>query len=180
METIQNYRSYLRLLARLQMDRRLTPRLDESDIVQMTMIQAHQAFDGFEGTSEAQLVAWLKRILARNLSHATRDMQRDKRDIRREQRVETGIGETSFRIEAWLKSDDSSPGEKAIRNEQLIRLAEAIETLPEEQRRAVELHYWKGCSLAEVAEDLDKSISAVGGLIHRGLKGLRKQLRASR
>ena len=88
-ERIDNFRSYLNLMARMQLDRRLQSKLDSSDIVQQTMLQAHRAQGNFRGSSDKQLAAWLRQILARNVYHATRDYQRDKRDVRNERSIET-------------------------------------------------------------------------------------------
>ena len=63
-----------------------------------------------------------------------------------------------------------------MRSERLLRLAEALEALPEAQREAVELHYWQGWSLAEIAAHLDRSTAAIAGLLQRGLKKLRHLL----
>jgi DNA-directed RNA polymerase specialized sigma24 family protein len=68
---LEHYRDYLRLLARL----------DPSDIVQQTLLQAHQALDQFQGEGDAALAAWLRQILARNLAMALRDHARAKRDF---------------------------------------------------------------------------------------------------
>ncbi len=81
---LQRYRTYLHLLARLHLGDRLRGKLDASDVVQQTFLQAHQARAGFRGTTEPELLAWLRRILARTLAHAERDFGRDKRDLGRE------------------------------------------------------------------------------------------------
>lgn len=163
----------------MQLDPRLRRKVDESDIVQQTMLQAHRALDGFEGESDAQMAAWLRRILARNLGHAIRDFQRDKRDIRREQNVEANLNKSSMRLEAFLQADASTPEQKAVKNEQLLEMAEALQTLPEDQRTAIELHYWQEYPLAEIADYLERSVPAIAGLLHRGLKKLREKLAKS-
>jgi RNA polymerase sigma-70 factor (ECF subfamily) len=63
---LEAYRSYLGLLARLQIDRRLQGQVAASDLVQETFLQAEQAFGGFRGLNESQLAAWLRKVLARN------------------------------------------------------------------------------------------------------------------
>lgn len=172
----ESYRPYLRLLARLQLHRRLQAKVDASDIVQQTMLNAHQARAGFRGTTDAERAAWLRQILARNLAHAARDFTRDKRDCSREQSLQQSLDQSSARLEAFLAADQSSPSQRAVRNENVLRLAAALETLPDAQRRAVELHYWEGCTVAEISEALGRSTSAVAGLLHRGLTALREQL----
>lgn len=172
----ESFRDYLRLLARLQLDPRLRGKLDPSDIVQQTLLQAHQAHGRFQGGSE-EMAAWLRKIMARILAKAIRDLGREKRDVAREQSLEVALERSSLRLEAWLASADSSPGQLADRNEQLARLAEALDALPEAQHEAVALHYLLDRSLAEVAEQLGRSPAAVAGLIHRGLKQLRGRLR---
>jgi RNA polymerase sigma-70 factor, ECF subfamily len=67
----------------------------------------------------------------------------------------------------------SSPSQKAMRQEQVLRLADALTQLPPEQRQAVELHHLQGCPLAEVARHMDRSKGAVAALLFRGLKKLR-------
>src|SRR5947209_5575652 len=128
---LESYRDYLRLLARLHLDPRLRGKLDPSDIVQETLLKAHQAKGQFRGTTDAELAAWLRQILARVLAHALRDLGRARRDVGRERSMEAALEQSSVRLEAWLASEASSPGERAERNEQIARLATALEALPD-------------------------------------------------
>jgi RNA polymerase sigma-70 factor (ECF subfamily) len=173
---LERFRAYLRLLARMQLPPRLRSKMDESDIVQQTMLQAHRAQAAFRGRSEAEFAAWLRQILARNLSHALRDHTRGKRDVSKERSLEAAIDASSARLEDWLAADQTSIGAKAIRNERVLRLAEVIETLPPAQREAVELHYWHGWPLPEIAERLERTPAAVAGLLHRGLKAIKEKM----
>ncbi len=174
---LEQFRSYLRLLAQLHLDPRLASKLDASDIVQQTLLQAHQARDQFRGRGDGERAAWLRQILARNLAHAVRDFGRDRRNVGREQSLEAAIEASSVRVEAWLAAEQSSPSQQAQRNEQAVRLAEALDQLPEAQREAVVLHYFQGCTVADVGLRLDRSPEAVAGLLHRGLKQLRALFR---
>jgi RNA polymerase sigma-70 factor (ECF subfamily) len=175
-QDLERFRPYLRLLARLQLDPRLRAKLDPSDVVQQTLLHAHQARDQLRGRSEAEQAAWLRKILANTLANAARDLRRDKRDVGRERSLEAAVEESSARLEAWLASAQAEPSRRAERNEQFLRLAEALEQLPEGQREAVVLHHLQGWSLAELAGHLGRSEGAVAGLLHRGFKKLRELL----
>jgi RNA polymerase sigma-70 factor, ECF subfamily len=170
---LDRYRSYLLFLARLQLDNRAQNKLDPSDVVQQTLLEAHGKQHQFQGNDEA-LTAWLRRALANNLKDALRAFRRHKRDMAREQSLEAGIEESSLRLAQWLATDQSSPSRIASRNEDLLRMADALILLPEAQREAIALHHLQGWSLSEVASQLQRSEPAVAGLLHRGLKQLRK------
>ena len=177
---LERFREYLRLLARLQLDPRWQAKLDPSDIVQQTLLQAHQALDQFRGKSSAEQAAWLRQILARVLANAARDFSRAKRDVGRERSLELALEQSSSRLDAWLAAEQTSPSESVERNEQLLRLAEALAQLPQDQREAVTLHHLQGWSLAELAQHLARSEGAVAGLLHRGFKRLRELLQDMR
>ena len=173
---LERYREYLLMLARVQLDPRLREKLDASDVVQQTMLEAYQQQDRFRGSTEAQRAAWLRQILAHNLADALRGFRRAKRDVGRERSLQQALDQSSARIEGWLAAEQSSPSQRAMRNERVLQLAEALNTLSEPQREAVELHYWQGWSLSEIGEHLDRSTASVAGLLQRGLKKLRRQL----
>ncbi len=173
---LEHYRGYLRLLAGLQLDPRLKGKLDPSDIVQETLLKAHQAQDQFQGRSEAEMAAWLRTILANTLTDALRRYQTGGRDITQEQSLQAALEASSMRLEAWLVADQASPHEDAVRQEQLLHLAEALTQLPEDQRLAVELRHLKGCKVAEVAQEMNRSKEAVAKLLLRGVARLRELL----
>jgi RNA polymerase sigma-70 factor (ECF subfamily) len=174
---LEHYRSYLHLLARLQLDRRVRGKLDPSDVVQQTLLQAHEKRDQFRGKSEGERVAWLRKILANNLAEAVRRYSRQQRDVALERSLAAALQESSLRLEALLASDQQSPSRAAERQEELVGLAEALAGLPEDQRRAVELHHLQGCSLVETATEMGRSKEAVAGLLFRAMKKLRNRLR---
>jgi RNA polymerase sigma-70 factor (ECF subfamily) len=173
---VEQFRSYLLLLARLHLGRQAGNRLEASDLVQQTLLDAHRQRGQFRGREPAEMAAWLRRMLACNLADAWRALNRGKRDVGRERSLEAALAESSARLEAWLAAEQSSPSQQADKNEQLLRLAEALTTLPEAQRETVVRHYWEGLSLLEVAEQMGRTPASVAGLLQRGLKALRKIL----
>jgi RNA polymerase sigma-70 factor (ECF subfamily) len=177
LEYLERFRPWLRLLAQLHLPPHLRGKLDPSDVVQQTFLEACRADGRFRGTTEAERAAWLRQILARTLAHAARDLGRARRDVGRERSLEAAVEESSVRLERWLAAEQSSPSQAADRNEQARRLAAALTALPEAQRDAVVLHYWQGWSVADIGRQLGRSPTAVAGLIKRGLRQLRRDLR---
>jgi RNA polymerase sigma-70 factor (ECF subfamily) len=172
----ERFRDYLRLLARIQLDPRLRGKLDPSDVVQQTMLEALQQQEQLHDASDAERAGWLRRILAHNLIDVARAFGQEKRDVDRERSLEQSLQESSARLEYWLAVGDSSPSENAERQERALRLAVALQTLPEAQREALVLQYWHGWTLAQIGEHLGRTPAAVAGLLKRGLKKLREEL----
>lgn len=176
-DNLEDYREYLRLLAQLQLAQPLQSKVDLSGVVQQTMLEAHQAWPKYESQDTEQLAAWLRRILANNLSDEIRKLRTGKRDLRRERSLEAALEHSSNRLQAWLADDQTSPSGHAQRQEQAVHLSSALAKLPEAQREALTLRHFQGKSLAEIAQHLNRSHAAVAGLLKRGLQQLRSQLR---
>jgi RNA polymerase sigma-70 factor, ECF subfamily len=175
---LERFRNYLKLLARLQLGARPTGRVDPSDLVQQTLMEAFEKRDQFRGTTSGEHAAWLRGILAHNVADVLRAQGRIKRDVARERSLEEQLDQSSARLGNWLALKQPTPSEHAQQHEQAIVLADALARLPEHQREALVLHYWQGCSLAEIGVSLERSTSSVAGLLKRGLKHLRTQLDA--
>jgi len=173
---LNQYRGYLRALAQIELGHRLQGKVDPSDIVQQSLLEAHQDLAALKGKTEAELVAWLRTILTRNLLNVARDFTAQKRDIRRERSLAQRVEDSSVRLDKFLASDQTSPSQRVIRGEQAERLAAALAALPEDQRAAVILKHFHDWSIADIAEHLDRTTLAVGGLLKRGLKKLREAL----
>jgi RNA polymerase sigma-70 factor (ECF subfamily) len=173
---VEHFREYLRLLARVHVADNLRTKLDPSDIVQQTMLEAHRKRGQFRGTTEAEMAGWLRQMLAFAIADAVRALGRAKRDIARERSLDEAIDQSSKRIDAWLAAEQSSPSQRASRHEEAVRLANALAQLPDAQREAVTLRYCNGRSLAEISQQLGRTPTAVSGLIKRGTKQLRTLL----
>jgi RNA polymerase sigma-70 factor, ECF subfamily len=175
--SLMHYREYLLLLARVQFDPRLRGELDPSDIVQEALLKAHRALDQFRGQTEQQLAAWLRTILSNTLANAVRTYGRQQGGLRVS--LDRGLDESSARLESALAAGQLSPQQVAFHNEDLLRLAEALRQLPEDQRIALEMKHLQGCTIAEICERIRRTKPAVVGLLHRGMKALRVLLEDS-
>jgi RNA polymerase sigma-70 factor (ECF subfamily) len=174
--TLEAFRAYLSLLAHARIDPRLQGKLDVSGVVQQTLLEAYQALDRIADWNEAQKAAWLRRLLANNLADEIRKLRTQGRDVGRERSFEAGLEESSAKLEAWLVAEQSSPSERAERNEEVLRLAAALERLPADAREAIVLQHWHGWTLAQIGEHLGRTPGAVAGLLHRGLQQLKKHV----
>lgn len=174
---LDHYRDYLRLLARNELDHQIQARVDPSDIVQQTMLEAQQDLANFRGEHSGELAAWLRQILMHNL-HQTYDehLQAQKRSVRREQAVVDPV-DGKQRMD-WLDGELTTPSQAAIRNERTVLLAQAIEALPDDQREAVRMRHLKGFSLGQIAAKLDRSETAAAGLLKRGMRRLQSWFQA--
>jgi len=172
---LPRFRGYLRLLARSHLADDEQAKIDPSDIVQQTMLEAYDQRQRFEGNDD-QLAAWLRQILVHNVADALRAFARQCRDARRERSLDAAIDDSFIKVHEWLAAEQTSPSEHAMRSERLVRLADALEELPAAQREAIILHHIHGWTLARTARQLRRGEAAVAGLLHRGLKGLRQSL----
>ncbi len=169
---VGRYRSFLRLQAMGLMSR-FHSKLEPSDIVQQTLLDAHQNLDQFRGSSGAEMAKWLSQMLANNVADAGRALTRQKRDRRREQSLQRDGDSSGFGPQQWIAAEQSTPSLCVVRSEQMMQLNDAIRQLPLPQREVVVLHHLQGRSLNETAEMIGRSPSAVAGLLFRGLKSLR-------
>jgi RNA polymerase sigma-70 factor, ECF subfamily len=174
--SLERYREYLLVLARVQLSPLLQTKVEPSDVVQEALLKAHQGQEQFKGATEAELTAWLRRILTNTMIDAFRWFAGEGRDVRREVSL-AAVEQSSARLEALLTANPSaSPSQHGMREEQLLRLAGALGKLPTDQRTAVELHHLQGYTLETIAEHMGRTKQAVGGLLRRGMSQLRRLL----
>jgi len=169
---LEDYREYLRVLARLRLKSWLQDKIDPSDVVQQALLKAHQHRDRFRGQNQAQWRAYLRSILANTVADAISALPQEKA-------IQNALDQSSARLEAWLGAEQSSPSQQVQREEMLLRLADALTSLSDDERAALELRYFQEppWSLADIAKQLNRpSAKAVAGLLARGLAKLRELL----
>src|SRR5262245_37951524 len=101
----ERFQSYLRFLARLHLGENGPVLLDPDDLVQQTFLEAQKQWPAFRDRSEGELAAWLRSILAHNLTDALRAQAAAKRDVQRQRSLETALEQASSRLGGWLAAD---------------------------------------------------------------------------
>jgi len=160
----------------MELDLRLRRRFDSSDLVQETLLKAHEGLANFKGTTEAELVKWLLEILGNVVADEVRKARAQKRDVALEKSLDDVVAGSSAQLNAFLTAGGPSPSEQMERQEQLLRLAEAIDQLPGDQRDVVIHRDVLGTPVREIAEDLERTEKSVAGLLLRGRRRLRELL----
>lgn len=176
-ELLASYRSYLMFLARGQISQRLEAKATASDIVQETLMHAHRAFDQFAGSSEKELLGWLRQILSARLVDTLRRYTSQKRDYRLEERMHREMDDSTRRLRRGLLVDPQTPSRQAIRRESMLQLADALEKIAPDYRQVVVLHHLEGLSVDEVAQRMNRSPSGVRKLWARALVKLRQAIK---
>jgi RNA polymerase sigma-70 factor (ECF subfamily) len=172
----ERYRPLLRLQVRqLQLDPRLQARFDPSDLVQDALVKAVQNVGQFRGKTEPEFVAWLLTILRNVVQDRLDEAHALKRHPAREQALRA-MDSSSARMERFLIDHQPMPGQQAEHQELLLRLAAAMEQLPEDQRDVLVHYYFLGSTVEQIASRLGRTRKAVAGLLYRGRRQLRQSL----
>lgn len=169
-------RGYLLVLARLRLPARLRAKVEASDVVQQTLLQAHARAGQLRADNPDGRRAWLRQILANVIADTARRFAADARDAGREQTIRYALDESSARLDALLAADQSSPSQRANRMDELQKVTAAIAALPPDQRTAVELKHLEGWPVDRVAAEMGRTPEAVGGLLRRGMAAMRTAL----
>jgi RNA polymerase sigma-70 factor (ECF subfamily) len=144
--------------------------------VQETFLEAHRAFDHFQGTTEAELLSWLRRILASRLTALVRRFyEAERRNVRLERTIEEHLDRSSS-IATSLASPESSAATRAVRREQAVVLADALERLPTHYRRVILLRHFEELSFPDIARRMQRSLDSVKNLWVRALASLNDTL----
>lgn len=159
-------------------DRELAPRVrrrvDPSDVVQRSLLEAWQARATFGGSTAGELQKWLCRILEHNLQDVIRQhIQTDMRTVDRERSLDELRSSGAGRLDLFA-SAGLSPRSTLARREALARLTRYLDDLPHRQRHAVRMRYIERRSLKEIAADFGCNENAAAQLLARGLRNLRR------
>ena len=176
-DLLESYRNYLRFLARDGGGRALRKTVDASDVVQDVLIRARDRFEQFDGDSEAQLLAWLRRILANHVVDLARKYRvGGDRGVIHERSIEEVLYDSSQAFGRVLALSGTSPSQYAMRTERAVNIAGALDKLPTDYAQVIELRTMRELEWNDVAERMERSYDAVQKLWFRALRKLRPLL----
>lgn len=179
-EILLRYQGWLHLLARLQIDTQFQGKFGASDIVQQTLLEALRDLRQFRGRTEAELLAWLRQILAHVLAHEVRRYcGTQQRDLAREVSLEQSLAQSSQHLGDLLAASTPSPSQRAIQHEHEMVLADVLSQLPDDYREVIVLRNLEGLSHEQVAQRMGRSVAAVRMLWVRALARLRQTIEIS-
>jgi RNA polymerase sigma-70 factor (ECF subfamily) len=174
-QALEACRGYLLLIAEKELDPQLRAKGGASDLVQETFLKAHRHFARFEGDTEAELLAWLRRLLLNNLADfQALYRETDKRQVGRE--VALGTGSSSGAVGGEPEAGHSSPSHQAMAHERDEELHRALDRLPDDYRRVLRLRYEEERSFEEIGRQLGRSANAARKLWERAVDRLEQEL----
>ena len=175
-ELFESCRAYVGFLARSHVESWIQAKVDSSDLIQHTLMEAHQGFPNFSGQTEGEWIAWLKQILKHNATDFVRRFGAAKRRVTLEVAISNGNDSTYFRAAPELSSGGESPSQVMVRREQEIEISEALATLPDAYQEVIVLRNLQRLPFDEIAERMERSRPATQMLWMRALKKLQAQL----
>ena len=182
-ELILRYSGRLRAMVDLRLDRRLAGRVDASDVLQETFLDAARAFAEYREQPDRSFYVWLRCIAERRLVDIHRQhLGVQARDPRREVSLSgwPSADATSAAIAARILGSVPSPSEAAVGAERAARLAAALDTMDRIDKEVLALRHFEQLSNAEAAQVLRIGESAASKRHLRALERLKEALKSVR
>jgi RNA polymerase sigma-70 factor (ECF subfamily) len=170
-------RNYLGFAARAQLESWLQVKVDASDLVQQTMLEAHRDFERFQGTSEQEWLGWLRRIMTHNMADYIRQYRGTaKRQVGREVSL-AAAADTSFAPGVPEPAAPcATPSQEFMKLDSELRVAAALAQLPPDYQEVILLRNLQRLSFNEVADRMGRSRPAVQMLWMRAIKKLQEEM----
>jgi RNA polymerase sigma-70 factor, ECF subfamily len=173
----QRCRNYLAVVARSQVESWMQAKVDASDIVQQTLLEAHRGFDRFQGGTEGEWLAWLRQILNHNAADFIRQFHgTDKRQARRE--VPIALGPDASGGDSFLHpaARGDTPSQQLMEKERDMEVADALTQLPPDYQEVIVLRNLQRLPFDEVARRMNRSRPAAQMLWMRAIRQLQELL----
>jgi RNA polymerase sigma-70 factor (ECF subfamily) len=173
------HRDRLRRIVALRLDRRLQGRIDPSDVIQETYLEATAALADFAARGEMPLFLWLRWLAGMKLNALHRKHLGTKiRDAAREVSINAGAfpQASSAALAEHLVAREEGASSLAMRHERQARLQEALETMEQNDREVLVLRHFEELTNAEAAQALAIGESAASKRYIRALRKLKQIL----
>jgi RNA polymerase sigma-70 factor (ECF subfamily) len=180
-ELWNRYRERLKRMVRLRLDRRLSGRVDPSDVLQEAFLDFARRAGEFAENPEVSFFLWLRTLTGQRLQMLHRQHLGAKmRDAAREISLHRGPmpQATSVSLAAQLLGHFTSASAKVARAEMQVQLQEALNGLDPIDREVLALRHFEELSNAETAEVLGIDLSAASSRHVRALRRLRQVLKS--
>ena len=169
-------RNYLGFVARAQVESWLRVKVDASDLVQETLLEAHRDFDRFQGRTEEEWLGWLRRILGHNAADFVRRYHgTDKRQARREVPFRDPA-DSQARGAAEPADSGPTPSQEFLQYDTELRVAAALAELPADYQEVIVLRNLQRLSFNGVADRMGRSRPAVQMLWMRAIRQLQEAM----
>jgi RNA polymerase sigma-70 factor (ECF subfamily) len=176
-ELFERCRAYVSLVARAQVGSWLQAKVDHSDLVQQTLLEAHRGLDQFRGTTDGEWLAWLKQIVHHNaVDFVRRYGMAQRRRAGREVSLDAPRNNDSSGPTRDPSDPGQSPSQIVLRCEEQMEISQAVAQLPPDYQEVIILRNLERLPFDEIAERLGRSRPAVQMLWMRALKKLHESL----
>jgi RNA polymerase sigma-70 factor (ECF subfamily) len=171
------YASYQERLERIvvfRMDSRIRRRIDAADVLQEAYLEMDRRLPNYVADPKVSVLIWMRQRVLQKLIDMQREQFRDKRDINKEQQpaANWNSGNTSLSVNAFLAASITSPSQFLIRNEDVLQLQSAMDSLSEIDREVIALRHFEQLTNQQVAEVLSLSTTAASNRYIRALTRL--------
>jgi RNA polymerase sigma-70 factor (ECF subfamily) len=173
---MEEFRAHLETFTLIQIDPRLRCKFDMSDIIQNTLMVAWRHVERIESLDEDGRMRMLRKMLIHRLLDEIDKWRSEGRNVDLECSLDAALAESSCRLMGSLVAEDTPPVQGLIRQEERLRILDALAKLDPRQRDAIILQKYHGWKLAQIGKHLECSTGVVAGLHARGFSNLRTDL----
>lgn len=147
----------------VRLDRRLFRRLDPSDVVQETLVEATQKMSDYLNTRQVPFYPWLRRLAWENLVRLhDHHLRAQRRSVVREAfSLLTLPDESAIQLVDRLAATGMAPDQRVLQAELKSRALSALSQLPDNDREILVLRYLEQLSNSEIAVTLGLTDGAV-------------------
>lgn len=159
---------YLLTVAANGLATKLQPKFSASDVVQISLIEAQEGIEKFRGSTQAEILSWLKKIVIHNLTDEAKRYTRTRsREVSREIPIDSAI------VTESNPAKPKTPSVIMSRHESDVQLTQAVNQLPPRQRFVVTARFRDGLGYPEIAQNLQVTEAAARQLWSRAAVKLR-------